>query len=63
MQPQTIDEAIEEALRSAPSGGSAPEHRELLLWKFIEILAVYDGPVTLYPDKKIERFSPYDPPI
>lgn len=57
MQPTTIDEAIKQALQQAPTGAAAPEHRELLLWKFIEILAVYDGPVTLYPDKQIQRFG------
>jgi hypothetical protein len=56
-RPQTIDEAIEQALRRAPAGGSALEHREALLWKFIELLAIYDGPVTIYPDKQIHRYG------
>jgi len=28
-----------------------------MLWKFIELLAIYDGPVTIYPDKQIRRFG------
>lgn len=54
MQPTTIDEAIEKTLDQSPTGGASREHREIMLWKFIEVLTVYDGPVTLYPDKRIE---------
>ncbi len=51
--PETVDEAIEQTLLQGPAGGASRDHRELLLWKFIEILTVYEGPVTIYPDKRI----------
>jgi len=52
---RTIDDAISATVEQTHGGDRERMEVEAALWKFIENLSIYDGPVTLYPDKKISQ--------